>query len=125
VQFYDTSENDSGRLKRRTKECESMCYPRMMTTKQRVSVGVLRRQNEISIISMCKVRDMRDLPLRIRKRKTSVRSEGMGAEEIGGRDEMEVKVWVRGKQNKQKRLASKKNRYQVSCQKATWKNMQP
>lgn len=47
-------------------------------------------------------------PLRIRKRKTSVRSEGMGADEIGGRDEMEVKVWVRGKQNKQKRLASKK-----------------
>lgn len=32
----------------------------------------------------------------------------MGADEIGGRDEMEVKVWVRGKQNKQKRLASKK-----------------
>lgn len=46
--------------------------------------------------------------MRIRKRKTSVRSEGMGADEIGGRDEMEVKVWVRGKQNKQKRLASKK-----------------
>lgn len=32
----------------------------------------------------------------------------MGADEIGGRDEMEVKVWVRGKQNKQKRLASEK-----------------
>jgi hypothetical protein len=51
---------------------------------------------------------MRDIPLRIGKRKRSVRSEGMGADETGGRNEREVKVWVRGKQNKQNRLASKR-----------------
>lgn len=84
MQFHDPSENDSGRLKRRTKECESMRYSRMMTNEAASECG---------------------RPLRIGKRKRSVRSEGMGADEIGGRDEREVKVWVRGKQ---KRLVSKK-----------------
>jgi hypothetical protein len=46
-------------------------------------------------------------PLRIRKGKRPVRSEGMGADEMGGRDEREVRVWGGGKQNKQKRLANK------------------
>lgn len=87
MQFHEPSENNSGRLKRRTKECESMCYSRIMTNEPASECG---------------------RPLRIGNRKRSVRSEGMGADEIGGRDEREVNARVRGKQNRQKRLVSKK-----------------
>lgn len=46
----------------------------------------------------------------------------MGASEIGGRDEMEVRVWVGGKQNKQKRIASKKTDTRSVVRKATGKD---